>query len=170
MFITGIVGRYLLVEGIDSSAYSNITMTLGHHKSSTSGSNELKIEVSSDGSNWTSLTYSRPTGSGTANWLLITPSGTIPSASNLRLRFTQTTTSTQFRIDDIKLSGTTSGANLPPVITNIIQTPSTDIINTTSVSVSADITNSDGTVTSAQLRRGTATGVYGNTLGMTASD
>ncbi len=62
-----------------------------------------------------------------------------------------------------------TGGNTPPAITDIVQTPSTDIINTTTVSVSATITDSDGTVTSAQLRWGTATGVYGNTIGMTAS-
>ena len=64
---------------------------------------------------------------------------------------------------------TSGSANQPPAISNIVQTPSTDIINTTTVSVSATITDSDGTVTSAQLRWGTATGVYGNTIGMTAS-
>jgi hypothetical protein len=71
-------------------------------------------------------------------------------------------------IDNIEINGLTGG-NTPPAITDIVQTPSTDIINTTTVSVSATITDSDGTVTSAQLRWGTATGVYGNTIGMTAS-
>lgn len=64
---------------------------------------------------------------------------------------------------------TTGSTNQPPLISNIVHTPSTDIINTSTVSVSATITDSDGTVTSAQLRWGTTSGTYGNTIGMTAS-
>ena len=103
VFFTNTIGRYLLIEGINSSAYSNITMSLGHYKNNVAANNELTIEVSSDGTNWTALSYSRPGGS--ANWILINPTGTIPSATNLRVRFTQTSASYQFRIDDIKLSG-----------------------------------------------------------------
>ena len=66
VFFTNTIGRYLLIEGINSSSYSNISMSLGHHKNTTAGNNELSIEVSSDGTNWNSLTYSRPTGTGTA--------------------------------------------------------------------------------------------------------
>jgi len=90
VFFTNTIGRYLLVEGIDSSAYTDITMTFGHYKSTTAANNELTVEVSSDGTNWSPMTYSRPTGTGTTTWLLISPTGSIPSASNLRLRFTQT--------------------------------------------------------------------------------
>ncbi len=112
VFFTNTIGRYMLIEGINSSAYSNITMSLGHLKSTTAANNELTIEVSSDGNNWSQLTYSRPTGSGTATWLLITPTGTIPSASNLRIRFTQTSATPQFRIDDIKLTGSSSSPTI----------------------------------------------------------
>jgi len=114
VFITNTVGRYLLIEGIDSSAYSSITMALGHFKSNTTGSNELTIEVSDDGTTWTALTYSRPTGAGTASWILINPAGSIPSTSNLRIKFTQTSSTTQFRIDDLKLSGF-SGTPTPTI-------------------------------------------------------
>ena len=116
VFFTNTIGRYLLIEGINSSSYSNISMSLGHYKSTTTGNNELSIQVSSDGNNWNSLTYSRPTGTGTAVWLLITPSGTIPAAQNLRIRFTQTSTGPQFRIDDIKLTGT--AASTPTITVN----------------------------------------------------
>jgi hypothetical protein len=37
--------------------------------------------------------------------MLVTPSGTIPATTNLSIRFRQTSTSTQFRIDDVKLTG-----------------------------------------------------------------
>jgi hypothetical protein len=77
-------------------------------KNTTTGNNELKIEISSNGIEWSELSYSRATGTGTANWTLINPTGHIPSTSNLRIKFTQTSTTTQFRIDDLKLEGTPS--------------------------------------------------------------
>ena len=109
VFFTNTVDRYLLIEGIDSSGYTDISMSLGHYKNTTTGNNELDIEVSSDGVTWSQLTYSRPTGTGTAAWILINPSGDIPAASNLRVKFTQTSSSHQFRIDDLQLSGTLAG-------------------------------------------------------------
>jgi hypothetical protein len=109
VFFTNTVGKNMLVEGINSSSYSNITMSLGHYKNNALGNNELTIEVSSDGTNWTSLTY---THSGAAGWILITPTGTIPSASNLRLRFTQSSSAYQYRIDDIKLAGDTTSPSI----------------------------------------------------------
>jgi hypothetical protein len=82
-----------------------LRLSFGHYKSTTTGSNELKVEVSADGSNWTELTYSRATGSGTANWRLIQPEGAIPATANLRIRFRQTSGTTQFRVDDVQVFG-----------------------------------------------------------------
>jgi len=118
VFITNAVNRYLLISGINTSGFENITLSLGHFKSTNAGSNELLIQVSEDGTNWTQLNYTRATGTGTSNWILITPSGTIPAAVNLRIRFTQTSTGPQFRIDDIILVGT-------PVISTLTATPTT---------------------------------------------
>jgi hypothetical protein len=56
--------------------------------------------------------------------------------------------------------------NNPPIITNIVQTPSTDILSTTTVSVSADVTDSDGTVALVELHWGTVSGNYPNTITM----
>ncbi|MCB5284104.1 MAG: lamin tail domain-containing protein [Candidatus Cloacimonetes bacterium] len=47
-----------------------------------------------------------------------------------------------------------------------MQTPSIDIQATTTVSVSADVTDSDGTVSLVQLKWGTTTGTYPNTINM----
>jgi hypothetical protein len=105
VFITNTNGIFFQISGINTSAYSGLTLSLGHHKNTNSGNNELQISVSSDGLNYTPLSYSRATGSGTAAWLRINPSGTIPSTANLRIKFTQTSTTTQFRIDDVKLMG-----------------------------------------------------------------
>jgi len=105
VFVATTVGTSFEISGINTVGYSNLVLSFGHFKSTTAGNNELAVEVSSDGTNYSPLSYSRPTGSGTATWLLVTPSGTIPSTSNLRVRFRQTSTTTQFRIDDVKLVG-----------------------------------------------------------------
>lgn len=95
------------IEGINSSNYSDIALSFGHQKGTNAGSNELTVSVSSDGTNWTPLTYTRPTGAGTSNWTLITPTGTIPATNNLRIKFENPISNIGFRIDDVKLTGTT---------------------------------------------------------------
>ncbi|KAF0204040.1 MAG: peptidase domain-containing [Bacteroidetes bacterium] len=69
-------------------------------------------------------------------------------------------------IDDIVITGN-SGGNNPPSITNIIQTPATGITPTTTVSVSANVTDSDGTVASVVLNWGTVSGSLTNPINMT---
>jgi hypothetical protein len=105
VFITQTANLFFEISGINAARYTDLTLSLGHYKSTTASSNELAIEVSADGTNYTPLSYSRASGSGTAVWALVNPTGTIPSATNLRIRFRQTSASTQFRIDDVKLTG-----------------------------------------------------------------
>jgi hypothetical protein len=114
VFITNTIGRFFQISGINTTGFSSISLSLGHHKSTTAGNNELVIEVSPDGTTWTGLTYTRATGSGTANWALISPTGVIPSTANLRIRFRQTTSATQFRIDDVHLQGVVSAGCTAP--------------------------------------------------------
>ncbi|OWR15161.1 beta strand repeat-containing protein [Chryseobacterium sp. VAUSW3] len=106
VFITGTNGLYFEIAGINTSAYSNLALTFGEWKSGGAGAaNLLVVEVSSDGINYTSLSYTRSDGS---TWALISPTGTIPSTSNLRIRFRNPGTTQQFRVDDIKLTGIVS--------------------------------------------------------------
>lgn len=97
------------IEGINTTDYSDLTLSFGHYKTTNAGNNELTVEVSANGTSWTPLSYSRATGSGTSNWVLITPTGTIPSTENLRIKFANPVTTVGFRVDDIKLTGTTLG-------------------------------------------------------------
>lgn len=101
------IGENFIISGINTTNYQNIQLFLGQRKATTAANNELTIEVSSDGTNWTALSYSRPTGTGTANWAYINPTGTIPATSSLSIRFTGTNT-TEWRIDDVKLTGTST--------------------------------------------------------------
>ena len=98
--------KIFTIEGINSLNYSDITLSFGHQKGTNAGSNELTVSVSEDGTNWTQLSYTRPSGSGTSVWLLITPTGTIPATTNLRIKFENQISNVGFRIDDIKLTGT----------------------------------------------------------------
>ena len=107
-FQTTVSNPTLTISGINTSSVnsSNLEMSLGHYKGNTASSNELKIEVADltvTTPVWTQLNYSRATGIGTSAWMVIIPSGTIPSTTNLGVRFTNTITSTNFRIDDVKI-------------------------------------------------------------------
>lgn len=113
VFFNSTSGLHFEISGINTTGYTGLELSLGHYKSTTTGSNELVIETSPDGTTYTPLTYTRPTGSGTTTWLEITPTGTIPSVANLHLRFRQTSSTSQFRIDDVTLTGTATGGGNP---------------------------------------------------------
>lgn len=106
VFFTGTAGTNFIISGISTLSYSNIQMSFGQLKTTSAANNELTVEVSADGTTWSPLSYNRPTGGGTANnYILITPTGSIPATANLRIRFTNTNTA-QWRLDDVKLTGT----------------------------------------------------------------
>ena len=100
---TGGNSKQLIISGINTTGYSNLVMTYGLLRSDLT--NGMTVEVSDDGVNYSPLTVSQPTVSNT--WQLITASGSIPSTSNLRLRFSKNAT-TSFRLDDVKITGSTN--------------------------------------------------------------
>jgi len=77
-------------------------------------------------------------------------------------------TSKQVIVDDITWSPYSTG-NEPPSISNITQTPASGITSSTTVSVSADVTDSDGTVEGVELYWGTISGSLTNSIEMTLS-
>jgi hypothetical protein len=155
IFITNTLNTNVTISNISTTNYTNLSLSFGHLKTtSSSNGSELFIEVSTDGTTWTSLSYSVPTGSGTANiWRLITPTGSIPSTSNLRIRFRMCTvvTGLQFRIDDIKLVGclvptTPTSLNVtytsPACSTSTISLPASTFLQNTSTGTSTSISTS----------------------------
>ncbi|MBS3768491.1 MAG: lamin tail domain-containing protein [Candidatus Cloacimonetes bacterium] len=62
-----------------------------------------------------------------------------------------------------------SGGNTPPSISSITQDPASDITSSTTVSVSADVTDSDGTISNVELHWGTTSGSLANTINMSTS-
>jgi hypothetical protein len=109
VFLTNTIGRDFQISSINTTGWSSLLLAFGAHKSTTASSmSELVVEWSSDGTTYNTLTFpAQPTGGGTAIWRLISgislPAGA--QTSNLRLRWRQTFTGPQFRIDDVTLSG-----------------------------------------------------------------
>ena len=103
--------------------------------------------------------------------LTVTETASIPNIGSIALR--QYNASQRVQVDGIRIATTwadavaASTSNAPPSITNIIQTPSSGITAATTVSVSADITDTDGTIASAELKWGTTSGTLPNTINMT---
>ena len=105
VFITNTIDTSLEISGINTVGYSSLALTFGEFKSSSSTSNLLIVEVSTDGIVYTPLNYTRSDG---GVWALISPIGIIPSTNNLRIKFRNPNTTHQFRIDDVKLEGIAS--------------------------------------------------------------
>lgn len=66
------------------------------------------------------------------------------------------------------LGSHTMGGNVSPFITNIVRNPAGDILSSTTVSVSANVTDSDGTISLVELHWGLASGFLTNTINMTS--
>ena len=113
-FITNIPGRNLMISNINTTGLSNLQISFGIYKSRIISSGaDLLIRVSSDGVNFTTLSFPPlPTGSGTAVWNYRTATGIIPATSNLRIQFLQTDTVTQYRIDDVSLKYTVTTTSI----------------------------------------------------------
>ena len=141
--------RTLIISGIKTQNYENLVLKMGHFKSSNASSNQLEIAVSSDSTNFTNLTYTRATGTGTSNWTYLIPSGTIPQTNTLFIRFLNTHPTTLFRVDDILLEGT-----LKPGLPNVISDLSDTIPILSNWSYNLITTNSTASVSVENLPNG----------------
>lgn len=103
------LNEFFLISGVNTSTYSQLTLSFGIRKGTNAENGAgMLIQVSENGNDWTDLVMpALPTGQ--SGWYYRTCTGDIPSVSNLRIRFTSTST-TEFRIDDIKLTGTLSAS------------------------------------------------------------
>lgn len=137
VFITNSGSTYLEISGINTIGYTSISLKFGAFKSTTtSNMSDLVLEYTVDGVTYNTLSFpAQSTGAGTAVWSLITVSTPIPSTENLKLRWTNTGTATQYRIDDIVLTGT------PPsnTITAISATPSNYLLSNCFVTVNGNL-------------------------------
>ncbi|TCZ73300.1 IPT/TIG domain-containing protein [Flaviaesturariibacter aridisoli] len=100
MGTAGAFQRDLIISNINTTAYNNLVLSFGVFRSNVSA--VFTIDVSTDGTNWTPLTFSYP--ASTSTWTPIVASGTIPSTGNLRIRFSKDGNG-DIRLDDIRLAG-----------------------------------------------------------------
>lgn len=128
--------EYFQIANIDTSNYSNLVLSFGVRKGTTAEDGSgLSVQVSADGSNWTTLTVpALPTGTGTATWYYRTASGTIPATANLRIRFTSSNT-VEWRIDDVQLIGDLAGDTAPAVSSTTPASGATDVPVGTTITV-----------------------------------
>lgn len=134
----------------------------------TDGQVDWKVEYSSDaGNTWTQIgaAFTAPSSDDVQLFDEV-----VNAPGDVRIRIKRATedgsANRRLNIDDITVTDFSGGGNIPPTITNISQTPSIDITSSTSVAVSAEITDNDGTVTLAQLKWGTTAGTFPNTIPM----
>ncbi len=92
----------------------------------------------------------------------------ITATSEVEFYQKQDGSSNRIYVDSFEVTYTTGGTNQPPQITNIMQNPSEGIISTTTVEISADVTD-DSSVSSVLLAWGTESGVLNNTIDMSWS-
>ncbi|MBL0103632.1 MAG: putative metal-binding motif-containing protein [Bacteroidetes bacterium] len=112
-----------LISDINTAGQTGLQLSFGIFKSGTiTVSDQLIVETSSDGINYSPLSYSLPIGAGTATWFYRTAIGTIPATANLRIRFRQgaASPSNQYRIDDIQLTANDSNAGITFSGTNFV--------------------------------------------------
>ncbi len=108
VFITNTVGRNFSIAGISTATLINPAIEFGLYKSSTaSDATDLTFEYSTNGTNFTAISIpAQPTGGGTAIWRLVRITG-LPNTSTLTIRFTNSGTATQYRLDDIAVNSLT---------------------------------------------------------------
>ncbi len=155
--VTTGVGQVFQIDGINTSAYNSadLQLSFGYLKSS-AASVALVVEKSTDGTNWSPITFTDNTN---GSWNLVTVAGgQIPSSTTLSLRLTNPSTATtnapQFRVDDIKISNVNASCTLTlgaattvcDVFTTGIDTYTTTIPYTGGGSGSYTITPSAGAV------------------------
>jgi len=150
---------------IASGGVSTFSMEIRRWDGSPSPAYNLEYSTDS-GSNWTLVSaINNTTLDELSAWK--TFNGTINSANtNILIRLKATGTTERIHIDNFVWTGYTGGGNTPPSISNITKTPASDIESTDAVSISADITDSDGTLAVTELSWGTATGSYDFTIPM----
>lgn len=176
VFFTSTSGTYgFAIEGIDASAYSNLTLQFAVRKENVVGTDFATLATEYwDGDSWESITISDyPTSADNSGWYLLNPV-VLPVAaeiSNLGLRWVKTG-AIRCRIDDINLIGkpkitsqlivtTINGGQLP-----MVGTP---------FDVELEVHDKGGSLSSVledtdvELTLDTGTGILGGTLTTTIS-
>ena len=106
VFLASTAGRSFTIGNIQTVGASQLVLRFAVYKSSSVATGaDLKVQVSTDGIVYTDLIFpALPTG--LTGWYYRTATGQILSAANLRIRFLNSTSASQYRIDDVLLTAT----------------------------------------------------------------
>lgn len=145
-----------IIDGISASTCNSLVLSFGVRKATTaSNGSTLIVEYSTTGTAGPFTTISwplLPTGTGTAIWVLVSSSSAIPNnVTTIKFR---TTDGTEFRIDDVTLSGT-CGAPSTSITTTSLSSSSFTVNCSTPATGTVDFTSTGsftaGNVYTAQL-------------------
>ena len=173
---------WLISPAIDLNMYENEILTFKSWTKYTDTGNhpavKLKYSTNYSGAGnptsatWTEISVTLPA----ENSIVWTNSGNIDlsaiAESQVYIAFQYTSTgigassSTQWQIDSVLIVGDENLTNQNPVISNVISNPANPDENQ-SVSVSATISDSDGTISSAKILWGLVSNTYPNEITMT---
>ena len=129
-----------------------------------SDANVFVLQKSTDGTTFTDL--DTHTLGASANMTYVDYSFVVnDNSSSLYIRVLSDDQNAHLFIEDFTVTDYSSGGNTPPSISNIVQTPDA-VTSSSTVSVSADVTDSDGTVAGVELHWGTTSGSLGTTISM----
>lgn len=118
IFFTNTVGRVFEISGINTTTLTSPVVNFGISKSTNADNASSFIVEYAVGTStvYTALSFPvLPTGSNTSqtNWFARQTTGSIPSTTNLRLRFRQTSSTVQYRLDDVQLTSAGGGTTTP---------------------------------------------------------
>ncbi len=167
---------WMIIPGINLDNYSNevLTFETKYKYGSEDADNYLKLFYSNNYSgigdptsaDWTELAYTQPTNAdewiGSGDIDLSAISGT---SVYIGFKYYSTDDARRWDVDNITIEEV---SNLSPEISNLEYTPQT-VTSSDAVAVTADITDSDGTIQTAELHWGTESGNLTNTIGMSTT-
>ncbi len=117
VFFSSSGARNFIISGINTLGYSNFLLTFELKRDQGTTADPFEVEVSSDGTNYTPLSFTQPSNT---SYKLDTATGAIPATANLRIRFSKSGSTSSYRLDDVKLAGSTNSviisANGPTTI------------------------------------------------------
>ncbi|RZL15119.1 MAG: hypothetical protein EOO89_14610, partial [Pedobacter sp.] len=115
-------GAFFQITNINTSGLSNLELSFAILKENVNANgSDLVVEVSSDGTTFTPLTVaSFPDGAGTNSWYYRIAGGAIPATANLTIRFRKTGTTSNYRIDDIRLIAAPTISSQPINLTKCV--------------------------------------------------
>jgi hypothetical protein len=158
------IDAWLQTPILDLTDYENVQLIFDVAKYGSGDNGPLTVEISDDGGlSWTAQTFDSPTPT-SSTYMTSGPTTITVSGDEVIIRWIRTNSPSAKRLRDVLLTGDLVITGL--AITNIVQTPESDISSSTTVSVSADVNEGSAAIDFVRLQWGTTTGFYPNFITM----